>query len=61
MTMMAEGSAVRRILGFVKPYGLAVAGASVALVVAAGTVLTMGVGLRHLIDDGFSGGNAAAR
>ncbi|MEE8516387.1 MAG: ABC transporter transmembrane domain-containing protein [Alphaproteobacteria bacterium] len=59
MTIMADGSPVRRILEFVKPYGLAIAGASAALVVAAATVLAMGVGLRHLIDDGFSGGDAA--
>ncbi|MDJ0983464.1 MAG: ABC transporter transmembrane domain-containing protein, partial [Kiloniellales bacterium] len=34
-------------------------GAFVALVIAAGTVLAMGVGLRRLVDDGFAGGNAA--
>ena len=50
---------LRHILHFVLPYRGAMAGAFVALTVAAGTVLGMGVGLRRLVDDGFSGGNAA--
>lgn len=49
---------LRHILRFVRPYRTAMAGAFVALTVAAGTVLVMGVGLRRLVDDGFSGGNA---
>ncbi|MBE9552001.1 MAG: ABC transporter, partial [Proteobacteria bacterium] len=45
------------LLGFVRPYWLAAAGAAVALVVAAGTVLALGQGLRTLVDKGFSGGD----
>src|SRR5690606_4383149 len=40
------------------PYRLAVAGAVVALAVAAGTVLVMGLGLRMLVDQGFASGDA---
>ncbi|MGF1628484.1 MAG: ABC transporter transmembrane domain-containing protein [Kiloniellaceae bacterium] len=43
---------------FVRPYGLQLAGAMTALLIAAGTVLGLGVGLRRLVDEGFSGGNA---
>lgn len=50
---------LRHILRFVLPYRGAMVGAFVALTVAAGTVLVMGVGLRRLVDDGFSSGNAA--
>jgi ATP-binding cassette subfamily B protein len=48
---------LRHILRFVRPYRRAVAGAFVALTVSAGTVLVMGVGLRRLVDKGFSSGN----
>jgi ATP-binding cassette, subfamily B, bacterial len=44
---------------FVRPYGPQLAGALIALVVAAGTVLGLGIGLRRLVDEGFSGGNVA--
>ncbi len=44
---------------FVRPYRPQVAGALVALVVAAATVLGMGFGLRGLIDEGFAQGDAA--
>jgi ATP-binding cassette, subfamily B, bacterial len=43
---------------FVAPYKLKFAAAMVALAVAAGTVLVIGQGLKHVIDRGFSGGNA---
>jgi len=46
------------LLRFVKPYWMAAAGAAVALVVAAGTVLALGQGLRTLVDKGFSSGDA---
>ncbi len=49
---------LKALLGFVRPYWLAVAGAAVALVVAAGTVLALGQGLRTLVDKGFSSGDA---
>ena len=41
-----------------RPYKLAVAGAALALVVAAATVLVMGMGLRTLVDQGFSSGDS---
>ena len=44
---------------FVRPYKPQVAGASIALIVAAGTVLALGFGLRKLVDDGFASGNSA--
>ncbi|WP_240932752.1 ABC transporter transmembrane domain-containing protein [Pelagibius litoralis] len=44
---------------FVRPYGLQLLGAMAALLVAAGTVLGLGMGLRRLVDEGFSAGNAA--
>ncbi|MEX0922749.1 MAG: ABC transporter transmembrane domain-containing protein [Rhodovibrionaceae bacterium] len=44
---------------FVKPYKLQIAGAVVALAVAAGTLLGLGMGLRMLIDRGFAAGDAA--
>ena len=50
---------LRRVLPFLAPYKLAIAGALVALVTAAGTVLALGFGLRRLVDEGFSGGDTA--
>ncbi|MEH6630296.1 MAG: ABC transporter transmembrane domain-containing protein [Halopseudomonas aestusnigri] len=44
---------------FVRPYKLQIFGAMIALVVAAGTVLGLGRGLKSLIDNGFSSGNSA--
>ncbi|MFC4353363.1 ABC transporter transmembrane domain-containing protein [Fodinicurvata halophila] len=44
---------------FVRPYKLHVAGALVALTVAAGTLLTFGIGIRQLVDRGFTAGDAA--
>ncbi|UUX51738.1 ABC transporter transmembrane domain-containing protein [Nisaea acidiphila] len=48
---------LRALMPFVAPYRLQIAGAMVALVVAAVTVLAMGNGLRHLVDNGFSAGD----
>ena len=50
---------LRRLFGFVWPYRLQVAGALAALIVAAGTVLGLGFGLRKLVDEGFASGNVA--
>ncbi len=47
------------LLTYVRPYRLPIAGAALALIVAAGTVLALGAGLRHLVDQGFVSGNAA--
>jgi ATP-binding cassette subfamily B protein len=44
---------------FVRPYGRQVSGAMVALFVAAGTVLAIGIGLRSLVDDGFASSDAS--
>jgi len=51
--------ALRRLLGFIRPYRLQVATALVALTVAAGTVLVFGAGLRWLVDRGFAAGDPA--
>ena len=50
---------LRRLARYLKPYRLQVAGALVALVVAAVTVLGLGVGLRRLVDEGFASQNTA--
>ena len=44
---------------FLKPYMAVMAAASVALLVAATTVLALGQGLRFLVDEGFGGGSTA--
>ena len=49
---------LRRLGRFVRPYRLAVAGACLARMVAAGTVLVIGQGLRRLVDEGFAAGNS---
>ncbi|MBK18688.1 MAG: ABC transporter [Rhodospirillaceae bacterium] len=54
---LAAISALRGIVPYLKPYKPAIAGALVALTVAAAAVLVMGVGLRALVDQGFSGSN----
>ncbi|MHA1536517.1 MAG: ABC transporter transmembrane domain-containing protein [Alphaproteobacteria bacterium] len=47
-----------RLMGrFLRPYRLHIAGALAALIVAASTVLVFGVGLRWLVDKGFSSGD----
>ena len=45
--------------GFLRPYLPQLVGAGFFLLVAAATVLGLGWALRHLIDDGLAGGNAA--
>jgi ATP-binding cassette, subfamily B, bacterial len=49
---------LRRLIPFLKPYRWRIAGAMVALVIAAGTVLGMGQGMRVLVDHGFAAGDA---
>lgn len=51
--------ALRRLIGFVRPYWLQVGLALAALTIAAGTVLMFGAGLRWLVDRGFVGGDPA--
>ena len=43
---------------FLRPYGRQIAGAGAALVIAAGTLLGLGFGLRMMVDQGFAPGNA---
>ena len=50
-------SALRMVVPYLIPYRARLAGAAVALLVAAGTVLAMGTGLRFLIDEGFAAQN----
>jgi ATP-binding cassette subfamily B protein len=50
-------SALKMVLPYIMPYKLQLAGASIALLFAAATVLAMGAGLRFLIDEGFAEGN----
>jgi len=50
-------AALRPLLAYLLPYRWAVVGASVALLIAASTVLALGSGLRFLIDRGFVGAN----
>jgi len=45
------------VLGFLKPYKLRLAGASIALLFTAGATLSLGRGLQVLIDQGFGAGN----
>ena len=48
---------LRNLLRFLRPYGRQIAGAIVALVIAATTVLGLGMGLRYLVDGAFGSGN----
>ena len=50
---------LRALAGYLAPYWRQAAGASVALMVAAGTVLGIGMGLRHLVDNGIAGNDPA--
>ncbi|MFM2043044.1 MAG: hypothetical protein RLY86_1620 [Pseudomonadota bacterium] len=49
---------LRLLLPFLKPYRPQIAGACLALVVAAGTVLSLPRGLQYLIDQGVAAGNS---
>ena len=53
----AEIGALRGIVPYLAPYKAPIAGALVALIVAASAVLVMGIGLRELVDEGFRSGN----
>ncbi|KJV09039.1 ABC transporter [Elstera litoralis] len=48
---------LRFLLTYLKPYRLHMIGAGLALIVAASTVLALGSGLRHLVDEGFVSGD----
>lgn len=49
--------ALRLLIPYLRPYRLRVLGAWVAMAVAAGLLLALGQGVRHLIDQGFSAGS----
>ena len=49
-------AAMLRLAAFLAPYRWRVAAALLALLVAAGSVLALGQGLRHVVDQGFGGG-----
>ena len=51
---------LRPALSFLAPYKWAVVGASIALVVTAGVTLSIGQGIRVLIDEGFGAGGTEA-
>ena len=53
-------TALRRLLPYLAPYRGRVLLAAVALLLAAGLVLGLGQGVRHLVDEGFAAGSAAA-
>jgi ATP-binding cassette subfamily B protein len=53
----ADIGQLARLGRFVWPYRRQIAGALTALVVAAGCVLALGQGLRHVIDGGFASGD----
>ena len=50
---------LRHLGGYLRPYLRQIAGATLALTITAGSVLSLGVGLRYLIDNGFGDGNTA--
>ena len=50
---------LRHLGGYLRPYLRQIAGATLALTIAAGSVLSLGVGLRYLVDNGFGDGNTA--
>ncbi|NCA71312.1 MAG: ATP-binding cassette domain-containing protein [Sphingobacteriia bacterium] len=52
--------ALRRLLGFVRPYRWPLVGALLALLVAAGSVLAFGQVIRTLVDSGFATGTSEA-
>jgi len=53
-------SSLRLLLPYLRPYVWHAIGAATALLIAAGLVLGIGQGLRHLIDSGFGSHSAAA-
>ena len=50
----------KRLSNYLRPYRLQIGGALIALMLAAGAVLSLGVGLRFLIDGGFGEGKPDA-
>ncbi len=52
-------NALRHVLAYLAPYRWRIAAAALALSIAAGMVLALGIGLRTLVDEGLAAGNAA--
>ena len=50
---------LRALAGYLAPHWRQAAGAAAALIVAASTVLAIGLGLRHLVDNGIAGNDPA--
>ena len=50
---------LRALAGYLAPHWRQAAGAAAALIVAASTVLGIGLGLRHLVDNGIAGNDPA--
>ena len=59
MTQRPSLSALRVLLPFLRPYRGRALGAAAVLTLAAGLVLGLGQGVRHLVDTGFATGDAA--
>lgn len=57
---MTRFSGLLRLAGYIRPYWRQALIAGTALIVAAGSVLAIGQGLRMVIDQGFTGGTGAA-
>ncbi len=51
---------LKRLATYLRPYGWRVAGSALALALAASAVLSLGVGVRYLVDRGFGMGRSAA-
>jgi ATP-binding cassette, subfamily B, bacterial len=49
---------LRRLARYLAPYKLRIGGALIALVIAAGSVLLLGQGLKHVVDAGFGSGDS---
>ncbi len=58
--MRSNPASLRLLLPYLRPYRAHIVGACVSLLVAAGLVLGIGQGLKHLIDSGFSHHSPAA-
>ena len=50
---------LKGLVKYLSPYKWGLVGALIALIIAAGTVLSIGQGLRFLVDDGFGSNDAA--
>ncbi len=56
-SMRQSATTLRPVMEFLRPYRLAIAGALIALIFTAATTLSIGQGLRMIIDQGFASGS----